>query len=1165
MKKFVVIDHSLSSLQGHHYECSISLAEAAARVGYQPIIIANKVLPESLTLGEIPIIRAFEVDWFNNSTLVDTTEGQPEKSTLERNKNFQKILFHQQYIWKNKYPKFLLFFEKIEGSSQRLVQWIKDDVKLLRSIPLSNTLWGIFKIVWGLVYFIFKIGFESIKKIEVIRKQSSEVTIKKFQSFTETLAEILPSLNLTSEDQILIHTFGIEQLEELYYFLEKGDHSSLPTYHLLFRRDTDDSLVKNATGMGLKFCLRSCYESKLWPDKIRFYTDTEDLVSKYNALTLVQVSQVPIPFRQEKLKLEQTQKDFIHLVYLGDARSEKGYQHLPQLVSGLWQDYLRTEKVRFTIQSNYNVQGGEAQILEAKLNLCQYPTTKIRLIDAPMSPEHYYQLLASADIVILPYNPQNYQRTSGVLTEALAAGKPVVVPNNSWLAQQVDETRASIYESPQDLTQAVIRLLEDLPRFSQNAQEFSVNWRSRQSSDYFLQCLLKPVVWKSKEVDLDLFTADRIVINILLMLDGSLILRGENLDILTYFNQCGYQVYGIFYFLEQPFDVHELRQQLDYYRLQKFWILSDKSESINFQDFSPEEYQKYLDNRYHQRSNLRQNWMEASRLLIPNELIKVLQFLPIDLIYIDSFFCGQYLKKIGLNSQKTILDVSRLYTYEQAIRDNKETNTHELNWEIEQLNAYPFLVTASEPFAERLGELTDNPQIYAFGNPTDKNSLNFSSLNQVCQMILGDKACPVESLKSSPKIAILYPWGDLLERKSGASQRTGHLIDFLQEHGLDVRAFSIGERPRQWHQDVYYENYLPQSDQTPLVRQIYQDALQSWHQSWTSRSSDSPGLTIPELGIENLADSWLPWIYYSFRYDPKFKQWLEDITDWADGVILEYPFWAAIAGPVCQQKQKPLILTAHDVLAKQLDPGSWLNQIALYEELHALEQANAVITLSPADQAFFHDYGIESHCVPIGIDLDKIQRRRSASPALNPEKLGSLERNEQKPFCLFVGSQHQPNIDAVQAIRRWSDGSNLPWDYMVVGSCWRAESQGNFFSLGKVSEDTLSFLYQRAFLVVIPLEFGTGMSVKTIEAMAYGKVILGTQVAFRGYPVQSGVNCLICDNLDDYPEQIRQISQQMEIHQKISLNAQKFAQNYDYRQLYKTYLDLIYENFNCRF
>ena len=71
MKKFIIIDHSLCNLQGHHYECSISVAEAAARFGYQPIIVANKAFPARLYPENIKIISAFEVDWFGNYTIQD--------------------------------------------------------------------------------------------------------------------------------------------------------------------------------------------------------------------------------------------------------------------------------------------------------------------------------------------------------------------------------------------------------------------------------------------------------------------------------------------------------------------------------------------------------------------------------------------------------------------------------------------------------------------------------------------------------------------------------------------------------------------------------------------------------------------------------------------------------------------------------------------------------------------------------------------------------------------------------------------------------------------------------------------------------------------------------------------------------------------------------------
>ena len=126
-----------------------------------------------------------------------------------------------------------------------------------------------------------------------------------------------------------------------------------------------------------------------------------------------------------------------------------------------------------------------------------------------------------------------------------------------------------------------------------------------------------------------------------------------------------------------------------------------------------------------------------------------------------------------------------------------------------------------------------------------------------------------------------------------------------------------------------------------------------------------------------------------------------------------------------------------------------------------------------------------------------------------------------------------------------------------MGSCCDPTQQRNFYALGKVSESVMQMLYQRAAVVIIPLEAGTGMSVKTLEAMAYGKVILGTAIAFRGYPVESGVHCLINDDLTQYAAQIEQIIQHPADYQAISHNAQAFAQAYDYRQLYKLYLEMI--------
>ncbi|MFM7573601.1 MAG: glycosyltransferase family 4 protein, partial [Snowella sp.] len=288
----------------------------------------------------------------------------------------------------------------------------------------------------------------------------------------------------------------------------------------------------------------------------------------------------------------------------------------------------------------------------------------------------------------------------------------------------------------------------------------------------------------------------------------------------------------------------------------------------------------------------------------------------------------------------------------------------------------------------------------------------------------------------------------------------------------------------------------------------------------------------------------------------------ERITDWADVVILEYPFWGEILGKICSQKNVKLILTAHDVLSHNLDKDSLLRKIALTEEINALKQADAVVTLSEDDQAFFEKYNIKSYCVPIAIDTKKINSICQQQSLLqNPQEV-EIANRLNVDFCLFVGSQHNPNIESVKQIRQWLNPANdfavnFTGKFVIVGGCWQIEEEGNFISLGKVSDELLSYLYQRAALVVSPLNSGTGMSVKIIEAMAYGKVILGTSVGFRGYPVESGVNCLVYDDLDDYPEKIGQLLQQPEVLNDIGEQAREFAQGYDYHLLYKTYLNLI--------
>jgi glycosyltransferase involved in cell wall biosynthesis len=108
-----------------------------------------------------------------------------------------------------------------------------------------------------------------------------------------------------------------------------------------------------------------------------------------------------------------------------------------------------------------------------------------------------------------------------------------------------------------------------------------------------------------------------------------------------------------------------------------------------------------------------------------------------------------------------------------------------------------------------------------------------------------------------------------------------------------------------------------------------------------------------------------------------------------------------------------------------------------------------------------------------------------------------------------------------------------------------------------VDSEVLQALYQMAALIVSPLVSGTGTSVKIIEALGHGKPIIGTQVAFRGYPVESGVHCIVNDDLAEYPRLITELLPNLEKRQKLGNEARKFAEAYDYRKIYQQYAELI--------
>ncbi|MNM37879.1 Glycosyl transferases group 1 [compost metagenome] len=119
----------------------------------------------------------------------------------------------------------------------------------------------------------------------------------------------------------------------------------------------------------------------------------------------------------------------------------------------------------------------------------------------------------------------------------------------------------------------------------------------------------------------------------------------------------------------------------------------------------------------------------------------------------------------------------------------------------------------------------------------------------------------------------------------------------------------------------------------------------------------------------------------------------------------------------------------------------------------------------------------------------------------------------------FIGSNSAPNVDGLV----WFIEQVLP----IIGEALprtRFLIQGNV-TRGKIVKgaianspyrqmikqqgfvESLASVYGESKVMVCPIRYGTGMKIKVVEAMAYGKAMVGTSIAFEGIDTSEGLIC----------------------------------------------------------
>jgi hypothetical protein len=160
---------------------------------------------------------------------------------------------------------------------------------------------------------------------------------------------------------------------------------------------------------------------------------------------------------------------------LGHSLPKKGFHLVPELVA-------RNPQLQWLVQ----VSPAGQDKLWHKARAAMHAAQNVQLVIGSLDPAAYYELISRADLILMPYDAAQLPlRSSGIFSEAVAASKVVVVPQGTWMSDQLAAGHGSgaVFDSqtPESISDALHQALARLPELSLYARTLAPAWRSQQS------------------------------------------------------------------------------------------------------------------------------------------------------------------------------------------------------------------------------------------------------------------------------------------------------------------------------------------------------------------------------------------------------------------------------------------------------------------------------------------------------------------------------------------------------------------------------------------------------------------------------------------------------------------------------------------------------------
>jgi len=297
------------------------------------------------------------------------------------------------------------------------------------------------------------------------------------------------------QDDVIVVTFASEiEVMGMALWLAQMPPEQRPRLAFIFHREPCLNLVmqEDRAGVNADFSdfMAAVAELKsvISPERMSFLATTPHLAGLLRLVAQHPCAQAPHPsiyLAEDVLAAEPEPR--VHVRAPGQLRLEKGSAILAEVL-------LRFAEARpgraLSVQANDQADASE---MAQQLSACKSPFS---VYYGQLSHAQYQRRVVASDIVLLPYDWRRYPlRGSGVFSEAVGFGVPTVVPDRTWMA---DNLRAglgagTIFEeqSVASILKALLHASDDLTALRERARGTMQQWRRKHSIAALLEAVLR--------------------------------------------------------------------------------------------------------------------------------------------------------------------------------------------------------------------------------------------------------------------------------------------------------------------------------------------------------------------------------------------------------------------------------------------------------------------------------------------------------------------------------------------------------------------------------------------------------------------------------------------------------------------------------------------------